>query len=554
MAASEPGCGICADTALKKSWRFESTCANLGSVTKPAAEVLEISREDLESLLERVRPSLPEEDFGKLKAVVEGLELLTELIADKDTTIRDLRKLLFPLVTEKTREVLERAGFSDESKPAPEEKKKPGHGRNGVDAYSGATRVEVSHGQLTAGDHCPGCEKGRVYVQQDPGVLVRIAGQAPLTATVYELERLRCNLCGEVFTAKTPEGAGEEKYEDTAAAMIAQLKYGSGMPFYRLEHLEQSLGIPLPAATQWEIVEEAAELMRPAWEELIRQAAQGEVLHNDDTSVRVLHLAREPADERTGVFTSGIVSTAPGWKIALFFSGAKHAGENLTAVLRRRAPGLAAPIRMSDALARNAPKLSEGVEELIANCLAHGRRQFVEVLTNFPEECRHVLESLGAVYRHDAMAREQKMSPEERLGFHQQHSRPVMDRLHGWMQAQLDGRRTEPNSGLGKAIQYMLRHWKALTLFLRTPGAPLDNNVCERALKRAILHRKNSLFYKTLNGAQVGDLYMSLIHTCELNGANPFDYLTELQRHAEDLARNPAEWMPWNYSSRIAGA
>jgi hypothetical protein len=368
------------------------------------------------------------------------------------------------------------------------------------------------------------------------------------------MERLRCNLCGEIYTAATPEGVGEEKYEDTAAAMIAQLKYGSGMPFYRLEHLEQSLGIPLPAATQWEIVEEAAELIRPAWEELIRQAAQGEVLHNDDTSMRVLHLAREPADDRTGVFTSGIVSTAPGWKIALFFSGAKHAGENLAEVLRRRAPGLAAPIRMSDALARNAPKLSEDVELLVANCLAHGRRQFVEVVTNFPEECRHVLELLGAVYRHDAVTREQKMSPEVRLRFHQQHSRPVMDKLHGWMQAQLDSRRTEPNSGLGKAIQYMLRHWKALTLFLRTTGAPLDNNICERSLKRAILHRKNSLFYKTLNGAQVGDLYMSLIHSCELNGANPFDYLTELRRHAGDLAQNPAEWMPWNYRSRIAGS
>jgi len=526
-------------------------------MTKPAAEVLEISREDLESLLERVRPSLPEEDFGKLKAVVEGLSYLTELIADKDTTIRDLRKLLFPLVTEKTREVLEGAGLSDKAKPSADDKKKskkPGHGRNGADAYSGARRVEVPHGQLTAGDRCPGCERGRVYAQQDPRVLVRIAGQAPLTATVYELERLRCNLCGEIYTAAAPEGVGEEKYEDTAAAMIAQLKYGSGVPFCRLEHLEESLGIPLPAATQWEIVEDAAELMHPAWEELIRQAAQGEVLHNDDTSVRVLHLAREPADERTGVFTSGIVSVAQGWKIALFFSGAKHAGENLAAVLKHRAKESPAPIRMSDALARNAPKLGEEVELLVANCLAHGRRQFVEVLTNFPGECRHVLESLGTVYRHDAVAREQKMSPEERLRFHQQHSRPVLDKLHAWMEAQLDGHRTEPNSGLGKAIQYMLRHWKALTLFLRTIGAPLDNNVCERALKRAILHRKNSLFYKTLNGAQVGDLYMSLIHSCELNGANPFDYLTELQRHAEDLVRNPAEWMPWNYRRRIAAS
>jgi transposase len=322
---------------------------------KPAAEVLDIARDDLESLLERVRTSLSEEDYRKLKAVVEGLSYLTELIADKDTTIRDLRRLLFPLVTEKTREVLEQAGIGEAQKPvaagaiANKEEKKPGHGRNGADAYGGAKRVEIAHAKLATGDRCPGCEKGRVYEQQYPRVLVRIVGQAPLAATVYELQRLRCNLCGEIYTAEAPEGVGEEKYEDTAAAMIAQLKYGSGMPFYRLEHLEESLGIPLPAATQWEIVEEAAELMRPAYEELIRQAAQGGVLHNDDTSMRVLHLAREPAEERTGVFTSGIVSLAPGWKVALFFSGAKHAGENLAEVLKRRAPGLGAPIQVGRA-------------------------------------------------------------------------------------------------------------------------------------------------------------------------------------------------------------
>jgi transposase len=107
--------------------------------------------------------------------------------------------------------------------------------------------------------------------------------------------------------------------------------------------------------------------------------------------------------------------------------------------------------------------------------------------------------------------------------------------------------KVEPNSGFDKAIKYMLRHWQALTLFLREPGAPLDNNLEERALKKALLHRKNSLFYKTLNGADVGDLYMTVIHTCELNDVNPFNYLTELQRRTEELAASPAEWMPWNY-------
>jgi hypothetical protein len=105
----------------------------------------------------------------------------------------------------------------------------------------------------------------------------------------------------------------------------------------------------------------------------------------------------------------------------------------------------------------------------------------------------------------------------------------------------------EPNSALGGAISYLLRHWEKLTLFLRVPGAPLDNNICEQALKKAIRHRRNSLFYKTRHGAHVGDVFMSLIHTCELCETNPFDYLTELDRHAGEAGMNPKNWMPWNY-------
>jgi len=127
-----------------------------------------------------------------------------------------------------------------------------------------------------------------------------------------------------------------------------------------------------------------------------------------------------------------------------------------------------------------------------------------------------------------------------------------MKQLHAWLETQLTEKRTEPNSGLGKAIAYLLRHWKGLTAFLRQAGAPLDNNLCERALKRAVLPRKNALFYRTLNGAQVGDLFMTLIHTCQLCGANSFDYLTELQRHALELEISPAEWMPWNYRETLA--
>jgi transposase len=391
-----------------------------------------------------------------------------------------------------------------------------------------------------------------VYVQKEPKPLVRIIGQAPLTATVYELERLRCNACGQVFTAQEPAEVGSDKYDETTGAMIAQLKYGSGVPFYRLEKLQASLGIPLPAATQWEIVEEAAEVIKPALEELIRQAAQGEVLHNDDTSMRVLRLAREPSDKRTGVFTSGIVATREGRKIALYFTGRQHAGENLAGVLWQRAAELAPPIQMSDALSRNVPKLPSGVDIMIANCLAHGRRQFVDIVQNFPAECRYVLEMLGRVYGFEAEVRERDLKAAERLHFHQQHSGPVMAELHSWLEMQLADKKAEPNSGLGQAITYLLRHWHGLTTFLREANAPLDNNLCERALKRAVLHRKNALFYKTMNGAQAGDLFMSLIHTCELCGANSFHYLTELQKHGPEVAAQAGKWMPWSYRDTLS--
>jgi hypothetical protein len=193
------------------------------------------------------------------------------------------------------------------------------------------------------------------------------------------------------------------------------------------------------------IIEEAAETIRPAHEELIREAAQGEALHNDDTGMRVLRMEREPSDERTGVFTSGIVSTGQHRNIALYFTGRQHAGENMADVLAQRAAELPSPIQMCDALSHNVPKLSAGVEILLANCLAHGRRQFVEVAGNFPDECRYVLEMLGQLYGHDAEARERGLSPQQRLQLHRERSGPVLDELHGWLERPFAERKTEPS-------------------------------------------------------------------------------------------------------------
>ena len=531
---------------------------------RPPVERLEVPLAELKQALVRARQApLAAEDYWKLDAAIDTLGQVTALVGEKDATIRDLRQLLFAVSSEKTATVLKDAGVEPPPPPSQPRTKKPGHGRKAAGDYAGARRVKILHPTLEASDPCPVCEQGKVYVQAEAKLVVRVIGQAPLAATVYEMERLRCNLCGEIFTAPSPvEAAGEtSKYDATALAMMATLRYGHGMPLNRLAALEANLGIPLAASTQWEEIANLADELQPIHAELIRLAAQGEVLHNDDTSMRVLALPRPPKEkegqrERTGVHTSGIVSTtAVGQPIALFFTGAQHAGENLADVLKRRAAALGPPIQMCDALTWNLklPSLPAELQRLVAHCLAHGRRRFVAVAENFPEACRHVLEQLREVYAYDAKAKASALSPEERLRFHQEHSQPVMEKLQQWLAAQFAGKLVEPNSGLGTAITYLLKHWDRLTLFLREAGAPLDNNLCERAIKKAILHRKNSLFYKTQNGAQAGDLFMSLIHTAELCGANAFDYLTELKRHLAEAVQCPAMWMPWNYRERLAG-
>lgn len=203
---------------------------------------------------------------------------------------------------------------------------------------------------------------------------------------------------------------------------------------------------------------------------------------------------------------------------------------------------------MSDALSRNVPVGHAVVE---ANCNAHSRRNVVDEASNFPKECRKILEDMGKVFKNDKEAREQNMSAANRLRFHQKNSGAILGRLRRWMRQQFRERLVEENSGLGTAIRYFLKHWSKLTLFLRREGVPLTNNIVERALKLVIRLRRNAYFYRSLEGAHVGDIYMSLIHTAELHGANAIDYLTMLMRHAEEVRAHPDKWMPWNDHAAI---
>jgi transposase len=530
----------------------------------PLLKTMEVEQKRIAAILERTRAVLSDEEHATLSSIVDTVALVQAELQGKDASLERLRRMIFGATTESTRNVLggppaEPPGAGSTDQPPAPRPKPPGHGRNAATAYTGAEQVTVTHPDLHGGEACPGCESGKLYPQSEPAKLVRITGMAPLAATVYACDRLRCNLCGEVFTAPAPQGVGNDKYDATATSMVGLLKYGAGLPFNRIEKLQDGMGIPLPAATQWDLVQAAAKnAFTPAHEELLNQAAQASVVYNDDTTMKVLQLTRKQraaalADdaegERTGVFTSGIVATHTGHQIALFFTGVRHAGENLAAVLARRNTNLPAPIQMCDGLSRNLP--SE-FDTILAQCLAHARRKYVELTETFPAEVRFVLEILREVYITDARAREQGLDPAQRLQLHQDESQPRMAALEQWMQRQFDERLIEPNSALGAAILYMQKRWAELTLFLRVAGAPLDNNTSERALKKAILHRKNALFYRTLAGAHVGDVFMSLIHTAELNDVAPFEYLVALQRNAAALAANPAAWMPWNYQATLA--
>ena len=515
--------------------------------------MVELSAAQLEELLVQLAKLLPPELYQLVEKLLRTLQWVLGVLQAKEMSLGRLRRMIFGAKTETSRNLLAAVGggtAASDSKPKPKAK---GHGRHAAQDYSGAQRQPVPHPKLHVGDLCPKCLKGKLYLLKIPARIVRVVAQPIFRATVFELERLRCALCGALFTAPAPPEAGPGKYDPSCGVRLNLQRFGAGQPMYRTAKWQRYFGVPLPTATQWELMAAASKVPALVYAALIRFAAQAELLHNDDTPMRVQSLRREIAasqdpNQRQGIFTTGIIAQVGPISVAWFFTGPKQAGENLNQLLQNRAADLAQPLQMCDALSRNEP---QDFQTLICNCLLHARRNFIDLQESFPEAARHLIESLREVYRFEAQVKEWKLGPLERLAFHQEKSKPVRDQLQQWMQAQLDQKQVEPNSGLGVAMRYRLKRWATLTRFLSVPGAPLDNNINERALKSAILHRKNSLSYKTLVGARVGDIQMSLIHTSELNGANPFHYLMTLEQNAAAVAKDPAAWFPWNYRQTL---
>jgi len=536
-----------------------------------------LSREEGEALLERLeRNALTAEDRRVLGKVLTFYFWLLFALREAKLSLKRLKTLVFGEKAKKQgpppsdsppssggagqagggAKASAKEQSARESEVAEGRTRRPGHGRQGADVYQAVRGVECRHEELAVGERCPACGRGRLY-RLPPGVELRLDGHALLAAVRYELEKFRCSACGQIFTASLPVEAGAEKYSARARAVVALARYYLGVPWYRLQSFQALVGVPVPDATQWDQVEHVGNCVYPLFKHLERLAAQGEIIYQDDTSARLLSLIKENqqaqdaarARARTGRYTTALIAQVGARRICLYYTGRQHAGENLDVLLAQREPQGEKPLVMSDALASN----STAEERLIrCHCLAHGRRKFSELEEVFPAESAVVLDALRLVYEHEAAVRERQLSVTERLVYHQTYSAPVMATLKTWLEQQTSERLVEPNSSLGKALAYLLGHWETLTRFLTIPGAPLDNNVAERALKLCIRQRKNSLFYATEHSATIASLLTSVIATCLQAGVNALEYLVAVQEHRQAVFANPGAWLPWNYTAALA--
>ena len=544
---------------------------------KPPEEV-KLNREEGEALIERIKASnLGSADQGLLVKLIRVYFWLMLALQESKVSLKRLKVALFgegrkkrgppgggsgeiAAGTEITPAPAESPPTSSEAKSSDAgsvAERRRGHGRWSAEAYPGAEQVVCRHEALAAGHGCPVCGRGTLY-PWPAGIEIRIDGNALLTAVRYELEKLGCSACGQVFTAPLPVEAGEEKYTARARAVLALSRYSLGLPFYRLEGFQALVGVPVADATQWDETERVADCAYPVFEQMKYLAAQSEVIYQDDTHSRILAVIKEnreaaasgQAKPRTGMYTTGLVVTAGERTICLYFAGRAHAGENLDKVLTLREPERGPPVVMSDALSSNA--LADEAAILRSHCLAHGRRKFTEIEEVFPAECQRVIDDLNRVFAHEATTRQQGLTAEGRLAYHQTHSGPSLERLKSWLEDQLRERLVEPNSSLGKAFQYLLNPWHTLTQFLRVPGAARENNTVERALKLMIRQRRNSLFYASTHSAYVASVLTSVIATCAEAGINALSYLVALQGHRSEVFRNPSAWLPWNYTEQLA--
>lgn len=523
--------------------------------------IQEIDIEALDALIDRLNEAkefdltLSAEDIQLLLSALSTLMTLQTRLSSNDITIHKLRKLVgIVAASEHLGALLEEHSASDDNNPGKRQKKRKNT------KPKNTIKPTVEHHSLDTmnkGDLCPSCEIGTLS-KYEPANLLRITGCSPYSAVNHVLERLRCNACGDYFTAPLPDevtadGNARQKYGYTARAMMAIGKYFMGSPFYRQATLQDILHMPISASTVFDQCEKVADSLHMIFKMLICLAANALHFHLDDTTHRIIdqkeiikhqRKTKKPT-KRTGTYASGLIATIDNGKhITLFQTTIGHAGEWIDEVLEKRSPGQAPPTLMSDALSSNLPSSTVVFHAL---CNSHGRRQFVDVFKQFPIEVKHVLNLYKVIWINEHTVEEQQLDSAQRLAYHREHSLPIMKEIFDWGQQQLMSEQVEENSGLGKAIQYFISHYDGLTCFCTVEGAKLDNNWMEAQLKIVVRGRNNFSFYKTLLGANISDVITSVIATCINAEINPLDYIVAIQRNQDQVNAAPEAWMPWNY-------
>ena len=527
---------------------------NKGCQTK-MPKVTKLSQEQMDDFLAEIMASnISEKSAEFAKMLIHGNAWMARQLELGLLSIAKLRKLFQIQGSEKASSRKPKNDPSSQANSSATDADKKGHGRNSADAYQGATIVEVDHPELSPGDTCPAeaCD-GRLYEMSEPGTLVSVTGAPLASATRYNLQKLRCAICEIIYTAPLPEGVSDKKYDANFIAMLMINKYFMSVPLYRQDRLQNHLGIPLPASTQWDLMAAQEPMLKALYKAFAQDAANGVALCYDDTSVKIMSEIKAAKTAKKGeknqhtCFTTGIVSLHEDHRTYLYITDNRTAGKCVAEIMALRDASLDLPIMMCDALSANIPQnISEDLY-VLCFCLVHARRQFYELPSGYDDVADRVIGLIGTIYDHEAHT--QGFTAEKRLAYHQEKSTPIMVELKLYLEEQKA--EFEPNSVAGNAIDYILNRWTELSQFLRHPHAPLDTNIVERALKLVIQVRKSAMFYKSLSSAAFASYVQSALYSAAQNEINPCEYMCALIENEQAVIQNPTAWLPWNYQQTL---
>ena len=444
-----------------------------------------------------------------------------------------------------------------------------GHGRNGAKAYRNARHFVYALALSVIGAVCEACRSGKMQSYREK-VVISVIGQPLFRVELHHFQQARCRVCGHIIRAEGPacvhQGIGSDyvRYDWSACAMLMVMHYSCGAPFKRIESLHQGWGIPMSDANQWEVVTEGDNLLFPLYRALEKHAIEKATSFRiDDTGSMVVALQKQIDDElgalerlgestkhvRTGINATALYWETPSGPIILFYTGRHHAGEIVDQVLRHRllsaSPKL---VKCTDGASKNfdhqhADKLVE------STCNAHALLKFRDIKDKYPAEYARA----GGIYKQvfDNDDKALGLAPVDRMLFHRQHSKPLMEELKAMCEERLKSKSVEPNSQLWEPLTFVINQWDRLTRFYQVPGVPLDTNLVEQALILPVRYLASSFNYHTEDGATVGDHLMSLIATVRAHHVEPVAYLTECLRCHEDLAKRPDHYLPWVFAERL---